>query len=87
MQRCGPSWYQTRPSATPKLFCISLTREFLSDKTVPSPSAKVNQGSLYVDYGEWCKDDSGVRPISKKSFTHRLAERGYPEGKSGSELT
>jgi putative DNA primase/helicase len=61
-----------------------LLGEFLSDKTIPSPSAKVNQGSLYVDYREWCKDDAGVRPISKKSFTQRLAERGYPEGKSGS---
>jgi hypothetical protein len=26
---------------------------------------------------------SGVRALSKKSFTQRLAERGHPEGKSG----
>jgi putative DNA primase/helicase len=61
-----------------------LLGEFLSDTTVPSPGAKINQGSLYGDYRKWCEDDAGVRPISKKSFTQRLAERGYPEGKSGS---
>jgi putative DNA primase/helicase len=60
-----------------------LLGEFLSDMTVPSPGAKVNQGSLYGNYRKWCEDDAGVRPISKKSFTQRLAERGYPEGKSG----
>ncbi len=61
-----------------------LLGEFLSDTTVPSPGAKINQGSLYGDYRKWCEDDAGVRPISKKSFTQRLAERGHPEGKSGS---
>jgi len=60
-----------------------LLGEFLADKTVPSPGAKVNQGFLYQDYRKWCEEDAGVRPISKKSFTQRLAERGYIEGKSG----
>lgn len=56
--------------------------EFLSDQTVPSPAAKTNQKSLYEEYREWC-DGNGVRALSKKSFTQRLSERGYPEGKSG----
>jgi putative DNA primase/helicase len=59
-----------------------LLGEFLSDKTVPNPSAKTNQSSLYADYRAWC-EGCGVRALSKKSFTQRLAERGYPEGKSG----
>lgn len=60
-----------------------LLGEFLADKTVPNPSAKTNQGSLYEEYRDWCENEAGVRPMSKKSFTQRLAERGYAEGKSG----
>ncbi len=60
-----------------------LLGEFLADKTVPSPGSKTNQGALFTEYREWCEKEAGVRPISKKSFTQRLAERGYPEGKSG----
>jgi putative DNA primase/helicase len=60
-----------------------LLGEFLADKTVPSPGSKTNQGLLFNEYREWCEKEAGVRPISKKSFTQRLAERGYPEGKSG----
>lgn len=60
-----------------------LLGEFLSDKTVQNPVAKTNQGTLYEEYREWCEKEAGVRPMSKKSFTQRLAERGYAEGKSG----
>ena len=56
--------------------------EFLDDNTTPDPTCKVNQATLYKDYQEWTKA-SGVRALSKKSFTQRLAERGHPEGKSG----
>jgi P4 family phage/plasmid primase-like protien len=59
-----------------------LLGEFLSDQTRPDPTGKANQGTLYKSYREWC-EESGVRPLSKKTFTQRLAERGYPEGKSG----
>ena len=60
-----------------------LLGEFLTDKTVPIPGSKTNQGTLFKEYREWCEKEAGVRPISKKSFTQRLAERGYREGKSG----
>jgi len=55
--------------------------EFLSDKTTPHSSAKVNQVEMYKAWRVWC-EESGVRPGSKKTFTQRLAERGYPEGRS-----
>ena len=59
-----------------------LLGEFLDDNTTPDPNAKVNQATLYKDYRDWTQM-SGVRALSKKSFTQRLAERGHPEGKSG----
>ena len=59
-----------------------LLGEFLSDQTRPDPTGKANQGTLYIEYRSWC-DGCGVRPLSKKTFTQRLAERGFPEGKSG----
>jgi putative DNA primase/helicase len=57
--------------------------EFLSDKTQSEGALKVLQGKLYSCYRIWC-DSSGLRPITKKSFTQRLYERGFSEGKSGS---
>ena len=59
-----------------------LLGEFLDDNTTPNPNAKVSQATLYQAYREWTQM-SGVRALSKKSFTQRLAERGHPEGKSG----
>jgi putative DNA primase/helicase len=59
-----------------------LLGEFLSDQTRPDPTGKANQGTLYIEYRSWC-DGCGVRPLSKKTFTQRMAERGFPEGKSG----
>lgn len=59
-----------------------LLGEFLADRTVSDPTGKAPQALVYSSYRDWC-EDCGVRPLSKKTFTQRLAERGYPEGKSG----
>jgi putative DNA primase/helicase len=59
-----------------------LLGEFLSDHTVAAVNASINQITLYAGYRDWC-EACGVRPLSKKSFTQRLAERGYRDGKSG----
>jgi putative DNA primase/helicase len=59
-----------------------LLGEFLADQTTTDPTGKASQSLVYSSYRGWC-DDCGVRPLSKKTFTQRLAERGYPEGKSG----
>ena len=61
-----------------------LLGEFLDDHVVVDPNEKVNQINLYRDFKEWAVD-SGMRPFSKKSFTQRMAERGYPESKSGND--
>jgi putative DNA primase/helicase len=59
-----------------------LIGEFLDDVLEADPTAKINQQTAYESWHQWCKDN-GFRISSKKSFTQRLAERGYPEGKSG----
>jgi putative DNA primase/helicase len=59
-----------------------LIGEFLEDAMEVDPTAKINQQTAYMAWKQWC-DDNGFRVSSKKSFTQRLAERGYPEGKSG----
>ena len=61
-----------------------LIGEFLSDHTEASPTGRVIQIFLYSNYKAWCSE-SGVRYMSKKSFTQRLSERGYTDGKSGSK--
>ena len=59
-----------------------LIGEFLDDVMETDPAAKINQQTAYEAWKQWCIDN-GFRVSSKKSFTQRLAERGYPEGKSG----
>jgi len=59
-----------------------LLGEFLADSTVRNPQGTIEQRTLYTSYGTWCQD-SGVRPLSKKSFTQRLKERGIQATHSG----
>jgi len=61
-----------------------LMGEFLADVTVTDPSGTVKQGDLYSSYQYWCQN-SGLRAITKKSFTQRLAERGIRATHSGKE--
>jgi putative DNA primase/helicase len=61
-----------------------LIGEFLADKTEADPNAKLNQGTLYEWFQEWC-EANGLRQHSKKTFTQRLAERGFGEGRSNGE--
>lgn len=56
--------------------------EFLADETTIGTTQKVLQQVLYSRYRGWCQE-SGVKAVSKKSFTQRLKERGFSEGKSG----
>jgi putative DNA primase/helicase len=60
-----------------------LLGEFLSDTTSESATDKVVQNRLYTCYRDW-SFVGGLRPMTKKSFTQRLVERGYKESKSGS---
>ena len=58
--------------------------EFLEDIMEADAGAKINQQTAFKEWDDWSKAN-GFRPSSKKSFTQRLAERGYSEGKSGRE--
>jgi putative DNA primase/helicase len=58
-----------------------LLGEFLDEKTVAVPHERMEQGQLYFDWKHWC-ENNGVFPGSKKTFTQRLAERGFTSAKS-----
>jgi putative DNA primase/helicase len=58
-----------------------LLGEFLDEKTVAVPHERVDQGQLYFDWKHWC-ENNGVSPGAKKTFTQRLAERGFSSAKS-----
>ena len=55
--------------------------EFLEECTIAQPKGKVEQARLYSKWAAWC-GVNGTHPGSKKTFTQRLAERGFPTGKS-----
>ena len=59
-----------------------LLGEFLSDVMEIDEEVKINQKDAYQAWVNWCQTN-GFRVSAKKSFTQRLAERGFPEGKSG----
>ena len=55
--------------------------EFLDECTEAAPDTRVEQRALFTSWQDWCKDN-GVQPGSKKTFTERLNERGYPAQQS-----
>jgi len=61
-----------------------LLGEFLSETTWASNTEtdRIEQKLFYTSYRMWSAVN-GVQPMSKKSFTQRLIERGYKETKSG----
>ena len=58
-----------------------LLGEFLEGATVVALAARVEQGTLYSSWQFWC-NQNGVRPGAKKTFTQRLAERGFSTTRS-----
>jgi P4 family phage/plasmid primase-like protien len=59
-----------------------LLGEFLEDETHADSDAKVSQQTLFWKWEMWCKEN-GVNAGSKKSFTRKLAERGFSASHSG----
>lgn len=55
--------------------------EFLDECTEVATDARVEQKALFLNWQSWCKDN-GVQSWSKKAFTQRLNERGYPAKES-----
>lgn len=58
-----------------------LLGEFLDECTDVQPSLRVKRSDLYLRWTFWC-ESNGVQPGSKKAFTQRLAERGFPNMQS-----
>lgn len=61
-----------------------LLGDFLDECTTADGDEKVRQSTLFLKWESWCKAN-GVQAGSKKSFTQRLAERGFHTGKSGND--
>ena len=59
-----------------------LLGEFLEQKTFSDPAEKIDQSQLYFCWKTW-NESCGTKPSSKKSFTQRLAERGFGTTHSG----
>lgn len=55
--------------------------EFLDECTEVAADARVEQKALFTSWQDWCREN-GVQPSSKKTFTERLNERGYPPKES-----
>jgi putative DNA primase/helicase len=51
--------------------------EFLNECTEVAADARVEQKALFLSWQDWCKEN-GVQPGSKKTFTQRLSEGGFP---------
>jgi putative DNA primase/helicase len=56
--------------------------DFLDENATLGAAEKVDQSTLYQRFRSWCAD-SGLHITAKKTFTQRLAERGFGEAKSG----
>ena len=59
-----------------------LLGEFLDEKTEAGVDKRVSQSDLFYRWQSW-NENNGTRGGSKKSFTQRLAERGFTAAKSG----
>jgi putative DNA primase/helicase len=58
-----------------------LLGEFLDEKTDAGADKRVSQSDLFYRWQSW-NENNGTRSGSKKSFTQRLAERGFTTAKS-----
>ena len=54
---------------------------FLSERCIINHTAQAKSSDLWKQYLAWCEDNH-ERPISRKSFGSRLAERGFDQRKS-----
>lgn len=49
---------------------------FISDCCIVNRLARVTAKAIYAEYGKWC-DESGEKPITQRSLSNRLKERGF----------
>ena len=55
--------------------------EWIEEFCVVHPAATASVTDLYQSYRTWCQD-SGQKPLSKRWFGRRLAERGFDSGRT-----
>jgi len=55
---------------------------FLEDCCLLKPTARTTAKALYESYTEWC-EANGERPLAKRTFGRRLAERGFTRHRTG----
>ena len=60
---------------------MDIIGEFINDCCVIADNSEVAKGDLYSKYVEWW-GTGGEKPISRKSFSMRLKERGIGEGRT-----
>ncbi|HEX3355168.1 MAG TPA: phage/plasmid primase, P4 family [Terriglobales bacterium] len=56
--------------------------DYLAEKCVFDPSARIDTGTLYIDYTEWAKANGEVI-LSKNAFSRRLQARGLKKIRAG----
>lgn len=59
---------------------------FLTEKTVADINGKLEMGSLYQNFVEWC-DENKVICVRKKDFSSRMIDKGFGKFKGGSNGT
>lgn len=61
-----------------------LLGEFLADCTVADPAGRTLDQEFFARWRHWC-DTNGHKAGTKKTFTQRLAERGFPISRSNGQ--
>ena len=63
----------------------SIFAEWFEERVLLDPSAEVLTSDLYGSYEDYCSDNEGARPMSKRAFGDALTERGVMKkaGKDG----
>lgn len=56
--------------------------DFLEDRCIIEPLARIPKADLKEQYQEWCQDNS-VEPVTQRTFKARLVEKGIVEGRIG----
>lgn len=57
-----------------------LVAQWISERTDRGDGSQCPQSEAYQDYREWCSEQGLQRPMTKRSFTLSLAERGFVSG-------
>lgn len=55
---------------------------FIEDCCIEHWEARATVADMYRTYAEWC-DENGERPMNKRMFGKRMAERGYEQTRTG----